>query len=196
MKKTNLCLTIATILTVVLTPCLAKAATINYGCTSGMVYDQTGSVDPDGSVVELGYWTAGFDFTANTTFSQLNTAFHKLDQTTINGPLGATGEFYNSTVYTGAVAVQLYIWVFNSNQSAWAIVTNPASAWIAPADPTNTAAPVNIDTSDSGTKVPTGTLGTVNGAGDVHLQSAPEPTSIALLGSGLLMLGSMIRRRK
>jgi hypothetical protein len=194
MKLKKFTLSLAAFISISL-PFSMKAATIEYSSQNGVILGANGFNAADGDIVELGTFTSGFNFVANTSFSALNAAFTLYDTTTIVG-----GQFYNNPTWAGLSGIPLYIWIFNvtstpvANPGAWAIVKNPS--WLTP-DGSSSTADIPIDTSDSGTVVPTGALGIVSGA-DVQLQLAavPEPSSIAFLASGLLMAGSMIRRRK
>jgi hypothetical protein len=169
-----------------------------------------GSLAPVGEAVLLGTFTAGFDFTANKTFSSLSAAFTQFDSTTIGTGGVLAGQFVKDVVLNNAAFnnKQLYMWVFNnatpSSATAWAIVTNLSSAWTVPPTAGDFTA---IDGSDIGTFIPTGAAGTgvpssINNPGgnqtdwEMTLASVPEPSSIALAALGLVIIPLARRLRR
>ena len=184
---------------------ILNAGTIYYGASGDLILNPNGSTAPKNNLVEVGGFASGFNFTNNTTLSSLTSSFTVLGSTSIANGSNIAGQFSDSAINTTlAGGSLLYMWIFNapiaSNATAWAIISN--SAWLAPSS-TDVTASVNIDASDSGTYVPTGAAGSVvagnwSGLGnnDIKLALVPEPTSLGLLGAGMMVVGTMRRRRK
>jgi hypothetical protein len=182
-----------------------QAEQVDFGNIGSLVRLNNNVVVPAGSgTVWLGSFPTGFDFSVNTTFAQLSAAF-TLYGTTVFGDVGsggAAGQFFSTAGPTlpGVQGDRLYIWMFNSavpaNATQWAIVSNPAANWTRPVSGLNST---SIDGSDAGTFVPTGALGTINGAnGDIimGLVVIPEP-SVMLLGAlGLGLMAVQVRRSR
>jgi len=192
MKLVKITQTLAIIFAVVL-PLGMRAGTIEYSSQIGAIQNSNGTNSADNNIVELGTFTPGFNFSTNTSYAQLVAGFTLYDTTTIQ----SAGQFYNNPTWLGSASIPLYIWCFNvasnvSSATQWAIITNPG--WVTPSSASLSSSV--IDTADSGTVIPTGAAGQVVGSNIKMTAAVPEPTSIALLGGGLMMLGSMVRRRK
>jgi hypothetical protein len=93
----------------------------------------------------------------------------------------------------------LYAWVFNttfanrSNATEWGIFTTSDTSWNTPAAGTSK----NLVTSNAALIAVRGTIAGTSGAGgQAQLAGVPEPSTYALLGTGLLTAAAMLRRRK
>ena len=184
-----------------LSPSVVRAGTIEISAYAANILNPDNSLASIGDFVQVGTFTPGLNFSTITTFSSLSANFTSLASCVIGAGGYAAGQFDVSVPYTsGPVGAQLYMWLFNSsipaNATAWAIVTNTSTGlWVTP--PLGPSGYSATEVSDLLTYVPTGAAGTVlSNGGDIKMALIPEPTSFAMLGSGLLMMGSMIRRRK
>ena len=205
---------VAAIGVVSVTEC-SYASTVDYTALGNYLLSTTYTTSPSttatrlpaGFSVELGTFTSGFNFTANTnSYTGTNSGFTLYNTTTIGSGGAPVGEFAATTGNLdgfNATGTQLYIWVFNNatpaNATAWAIVTN--TTWTVPALGTNGNA--QIDTSDANTFVPTGAKGALvadtsapSGLNQsIRLSAVPEPSSYALGLLGCLGLLAVAKRR-
>ena len=199
---------LAVLLAVLSLSMAAKAGTIEFSSYSSYIYNADGSTQASvGDLVEIGTLKSGSAFSLNDSATQLLAKLDLIPGGTCavgDGGYGA-GQFDCTITCTLDANIQIYMAIFNAATpdaaSAYAVLTNTKAglAWLTPG--ASTFAQSNIDVSDPGVYVPVGACGvSLSGSGsggDVKMAApAPEPSSVALLGSGLMMLGSMIRRRK
>ena len=206
LKKLHFLLTTLAILSLA---SLASAASIEFsmGLNGGAIQNPNASTASDGDLVLVGTFTSGFDFGLNANnYAVTLAAFSQYGSTTIGSGVGvppSSGMFDANIAVPGGATTNapLYMWIFNNavagNATAWAIVTNPSSLWLTPGGALST----NIGGDDTGTVIASGAHGNALGSvpsSNIRMATVtvPEPTSIALLSGGLLMVGSMIRRRK
>ena len=181
----------------------AEAEQVDFGAIGNFMRLANNSIVPNGSIVMLGSFPTGFDFTANTTFAQLSAAFtpYGLTTTADAGSGGTPGQFFASAgpILPGVAGDRLFMWIFNSPVAAtatqWAIISNPSVAWTRPVSGLTFT---GIDASDAGTFVPVGALGSIAGGsgsgGDVILGIVvPEPSTYLL---GLIGAGAMLAMRR
>jgi hypothetical protein len=181
-----------------------------------VLLNSSGVALPTGDIVRIGYFNASLSTLQNSnSFSLLNSDFKALgegnadgdtltennnatDTMDINGVAGAgsfAGSFGNvssSYLSTGSL---LYMWVFNSatpsTASQWGIYYFPTSSqWQFPSDP----GVITMSLSSSVTVV----RGSSTGSGFelANIPAVPEPTTISLLASAVVMGGVALRRRK
>lgn len=180
-----------------------NAEQVDFGAIGNFIRLNNSTLDPNGSQVFLGSFPSSFDFSANTSFSQLFAAF-TLYGTTVIGDAGSgntPGQFFATAapVLPGTAGDRLYIWVFNNAVAAsatqWAIISNPLSNWTRPLSGLNST---SLDASDAGTFVPVGAIGQiVAGTGDVRLGIAPavpEPSTYMLGIVGMAVIAAVRRR--
>ncbi len=184
-----------------------KAGTIEFDALGNVILNTGGTLAADGNSVLMGTFASGFDFGANAPdFATTFAAFSTYGMTTIgtNADPNA-GQFSDTAVVTGVVGNRLYMWLFNnptpSAATAWAIITNNAANWTAPAD--SALSSTIIDSSDPGTFVPalagamasaTGpngpALGFITQNANIQMQAVPEPSALVLVfcaASGLFL---------
>ncbi len=183
----------------------------NYLLTTA--YNSTASIAATrlslGSTVEVGTFTAGFNFATNSTsYTANDAAFTLINTTTIGTGINAVGQFDKQTGNIDGIAApgtQLYIWVFNNpvpaSATAWAIVTNPT--WTVPA--TGGTGLSTIDTGDPGTIIAVGALGAIVGdtaaiplgaTFSVRVSAVPEPSTYAMSFAGCVSLLLLAKRRQ
>jgi len=124
---------------------------------------------------------------------------------TTNGTFGIGFNFITGSATQGmnlpAVGTPLVIKFFNSAILANATYFNAVSdsLWVWPTAATAPSEPsLNMSLDDAGLSWYSVAVAGQSGTSDFHttVSAVPEPTSIALLGGGLLLLGSVMRRRK
>jgi len=160
---------------------------------------------PQGDLIELGIANVS-GIQAATSGTAAQAAFTTWSAGFVGDGVGLDGTFAESTTAPGLTFLgqQLYIIVFNAATAASAsqvgVFTNPA--WIAPA--TDSAPALVLDIGDAGTVATRGALssGTVTspaalaGSDAASLAIVPEPSSIALVVTGLLGLVTLARSRR
>lgn len=186
----------------------AQAEQVDFAAVGNFIRLNNGQLDPNGSQVLLGSFPSGFNFTTNTSFSQLFSAFTLYGSTFIGDPgSGPTPGQFSATagpVLPGVVGDRLYLWIFNSPVAAsatqWAILTNisaPIDNWTRPASPDGST---SLDASDLTAFVPAGAIGSIIGGpgGDIRLGFAPvpEPSTYALCITGAALVAGAVRRRR
>ena len=190
----------------------AFASTAEYSAAGNYILTYSLKMLPAGDVVELGTFTANFNFAPIlTNYTATNAGFTLYSTTTIGALLSGlgAGQFAALTGNldsTTAAGKQLYVWVFNTNApstaTGWVIITDTAANWIGPATGTTATA---LDTSDVNTFVPAGALGSrvtdttaPSGENFIYAVGAvPEPSTVMILGgaAGLMSLHLLRRRR-
>ena len=185
--------------------------------TNSRPVDSSNNFLPNGSLVRIGTFTSGFDFTANAfNLTALNNAFTLFDSTTTitegSSPNFRVGSINKTNVPIAVDLIsgkQLYYWIFNASSEALAtehgIFTNlTASNWIGgDGSPTGASNSLTLSSATSGGTLVArigSTIVNPNISGNTittgKLAAIPEPSTYALMGLGLVVVGFMARRRK
>jgi hypothetical protein len=183
----------------------------------------SGSLLPDGDLVRIGFFnTSGANLTTLQTsnvYATVNALFTPLGEGIANagtesgaGQTAGTALQINSSGGAGNILAQytgistsypaavpgtlLYAWVFNTtytnraNATQWGIFQAPTgtSNWIAAPDTSS----ATLNTNQSSFSAIRGTVT----SSQAQLANVPEPSTYALLGTGLLTTFTLLRRRK
>ena len=174
------------------------------------------SADGDGDVVQLGYYDAATvsspfagNFVALTGQGSLNTAYNTTSIGDFTSQGGGAGTFFLYSAFTIGSSttgnslpltstIPLSIKIFNNTTVAGSTYYNVVSdaSWVWPGT-SSQGSSLFMSLDDLNLQwysvVIGGQAGTT--AFDTTVALIPEPTSMALLGAGMLMMGSMVRRR-
>lgn len=179
--------------------------TVNYDAAPGQrnVVDSSGNPVPDGNIAAIGFFTSGFDVAGNASdYTALQSAWHLFGAATITHlptSSGTGGRFAGvSTQNDSSFNNQkIYLWVTETNLAGvvdeYGLYSSTSGTWAFP--PNNNPQPNTLTITSS--QVDTFLFGTsVAGTpGSLELAVVPEPSSIALLTTGLVLGGFFLRRR-
>jgi hypothetical protein len=175
----------------------AQSTTINFSAGVGErdVMLSGGTPVPDGNQVQIGYFTPGFDVSANAAnFLSLATAWHSLGATSIKTIFGQSGRFSGSLSTTDPQfsAQKICLWIFQTtddsaplanfqNLQGYGLFSSPSANWLFP-EPSNL--PVN-QTSITSSQVTQAYFGSYDSA-HLILTQVPEPATWSLVAIGLV----------
>jgi len=168
---------------------------------------------PDGNYVEIGYFTPGFNISANAdNLSALAGAWQQLDFTTTKQIFGQGGRF-GSTASTSSTSFdnqKIVLWLFKTtgnaapvsgfgNVQGYGLYSGPYSGSVPPAPnwlfPLRDAMPPANSITVNSLQVDTAYFGTFD-ANHLLLAAVPEPSTYALLAlGGVLVLAARSRKR-
>ncbi len=191
----------------------APATTINFTSMnlfdvgSFTFVDANGNILSNGDLVRVGYFENLSALSAGMSVTQMETAgsWHNFGDMQISSPFDYAGKLYGDITDTSAAASafdgkSLYVWVFDagttSAASSYGIFRaySAETAWIFPINQYGLGDSVTLNVDD-------GSLQAVRNVGDVDaassevkltsIESVPEPSSIALGGLSLLVVGGL-----
>lgn len=198
------------ILTLLSSASVLQAVSITYSATgSARPVDASNNFLPVGALVRLGNFTPGFDFATNgTNLSALNAAFTEYATvfTTAPGQTPRPGTIDGTANVTGILGKQLYMWIFNTaaadTASQWGIFTYNSPAWLAGGDEATDSTSIGLGSASNpgftiDVKVGSTFLNGTTTTGKLAvIEAIPEPSTYALMGLGLVVVGFLARRRK
>lgn len=186
MKKTLLILTS-------LSASLAYGGATGFASIDNDIFLANGTTIPVGGVVLLGFFSSAPS--SNVSFAASAGSFTELARTTITDG-GGFGTYTGSVTTNGTNAdVQLYQWIFSTSTPATAPehALFTSAVWkLTGSGPADT----KQFTVETATSTIVGTLDKSGAFPAIKLAAIPEPSTYALMGLGLVVVGFMARRRK
>ncbi len=147
-------------------PALATTVTLSSGVSGRYFADSAGTVLPDGDLVKIGFFEAGFNFDGVNTIDDLLAGFTTYDNTATTNVFGAEGKILGSYTIDDSAGVfanqAISIIVFNAPDSFAAdeaiVITSAEANWVFPVHTGGGTDTTTVSINDEGVYANYGTL--------------------------------------